>query len=434
MKKLENRALICLLLAICLVLGLGLFTYRLVRDGDDWATFYANSHVYYEGQLAIGAVYDRNDRLLLQNDAEGAHYNDDAEVRKSTVHVVGDPGQNISTAATYAFRSDIIGYNLLTGTHGSIFGKGRDLKLTIDSTVSETAYNALAGRNGLVGVYNWKTGEIICMVSNPGFDPAQPVPTNPASGTFMNKVLSSASTPGSIFKTVTAAAALAEMPGIQDWSFKCTATHIIEGEKVTCESAHGYQDLTDALKNSCNCAFAQLTVDMGSGIMNDIVEQLNLTKGYDIDGIESMAGSFNFDTYNINLGWAGVGQFEDQVNPLSMMVYMGAIAGGGEACEPRLLMDGSSSDVRLLEAGVAMQLDQMMRNNVVNNYGDGNFPGLELRAKSGTAQGAKGEAPNAWFCGYSGDYAFIVCVEKGGYGSSVAGPVANRVMQAVVNM
>jgi len=95
------------------------------------------------------------------------------------------------------------------------------------------------------------------------------------------------------------------------------------------------------------------------------------------------------------------------------------------------LMGNDSGKVDLLDAGIAMQLDDMMRNNVVSNYGDGNYPGLELRAKSGTAEGVPGEYPDAWFCGYSGDYAFIVCVENGGYGSAVAGPIANRVLQAI---
>jgi len=431
MKKMEGRAIICLLLALVLVLGMGLFSYRLIVDGDDWASFYANSHVYYEGQLAVGAVYDRNGLLLLENTDEGPIYNDDYGVRNSTVHVVGDPGQNIATAATYAFKSDILGYNLLTGTHGSIFGKGRDLELTIDAGVSEAAYEALGGRNGLVGVYNWRTGEIICMVSGPGFDPAYGVPQNPEAGTFLNKVVSTASTPGSIFKLVTAAAALEEVKNIQDWHFECTGSHTIEGEDITCTSVHGNQDLEDALANSCNCAFADLTVKMGKDVMEDIVEQLGLTDVYNINGIETEAGSFNFDTYNINLGWAGIGQFEDQVNPISMMIYMGAIAGGGEAAKPHILMGNDSGKVDLLDAGIAMQLDDMMRNNVVSNYGDGNYPGLELRAKSGTAEGVPGEYPDAWFCGYSGDYAFIVCVENGGYGSAVAGPIANRVLQAI---
>lgn len=431
MKKMEGRAIICLLLALVLVLGLGLFSYRYVRYGGEWASFYANSHVYYEGKLAVGAVYDRNGILLLENTDQGPNYNEDSSIRKGTLHVVGDSGQNISTAATYAFRSDILGYNLVTGTNGSIFGKGRNLNLTIDANVSATAYEALNGRNGFVGVYNWKTGEIICMVSTPGFDPAYDAPEDPESGTYMNKVLSSASTPGSIFKLVTAAAALSEVDGIQDWHFECTGTHIIEGEKVTCVSTHGYQDLEDALANSCNCAFSQLTVDMGADVMNDIVKQLKLTESYDINGIKSEAGHFNFDTYNINLGWAGIGQFEDQLNPLSMMVYMGAIAGGGEAAKPYILEGKEEGSVDLLDAGVAMQLGDMMRNNVVSNYGDWNYPELELHAKSGTAEGAKGETPDAWFCGYSGDYAFIVSVENGGYGSTVAGPIANSVLQTL---
>lgn len=431
MKKMEGRAIICLALALVLILGMGLFTFRLVTNGSEWASFYANSHVYYEGQLAVGSVYDRNDVLLLENTSEGPKYNQDWAIRNGTLHVVGDKGQNISTAATYAFRSDIVGYNLITGTHGSIFGKGRDLKLTIDADVSAAAYSALGGRNGLVGVYNWRTGEILCMVSSPGFDPLYDVPEDPEAGTFMNKVISTAKTPGSIFKLVTAAAALEEIDNIQDWHFECTGSHIIEGEDITCTAVHGYQDLEDALANSCNCAFASLAVEMGPKAMKNAVEEFGLTKSYDINGIKTEAGSFNFDTYNINLGWAGIGQFEDQVNPVSMMVYAGAIAGGGEAAEPHILMGKDSGKVSLLDASIAMQLDEMMRNNVLVTYGDSNYPGLSLRAKSGTAEGGDGKAPDAWFCGYSGDYAFIVCVENGGYGSAVAGPVANSVLQAI---
>ena len=431
MKKMEGRAIICLALALVLILGMGLFTFRLVINGSDWASFYANSHVYYEGQLAVGSVYDRNDVLLLENTSEGPKYNQDWAIRNGTLHVVGDKGQNISTAATYAYRSDIVGYNLITGTHGSIFGKGRDLKLTIDADVSAAAYSALGGRNGLVGVYNWRTGEILCMVSSPGFDPLYDVPENPEAGTFMNKVISTAKTPGSIFKLVTAAAALEELDNIQDWHFECTGSHTIEGEDITCTAVHGYQDLEDALANSCNCAFASLAVEMGPKVMKNAVEEFGLTKPYDINGIKTEAGSFNFDTYNINLGWAGIGQFEDQVNPVSMMVYAGAIAGGGEAAKPHILMGKESGNVHLLDASIAMQLDEMMRNNVLMTYGDSNYPGLSLRAKSGTAEGGDGKAPDAWFCGYSGDYAFIVCVENGGYGSAVAGPVANSVLQAI---
>ena len=434
MKKLEGRALMCIALAAVLIIGLCVFIAKLAIHGDDWASFYANAHVYSQGRLAVGTVYDRNGNVLLENDEEGPHYNEDEDIRRGTFHVVGDKNMNISTAVNYAFRSDIIGYNFITGTNGSIFLDNRTLNLTIDGDVSKTAYEALNGRNGLVGVYNWRTGEIICMTSNPSLDPeADNQSVEAESGTYINKVLSSADTPGSIFKLVTTKAALENIQGIDDWSFRCTGSYTIDGEKITCSSAHGTVNIYSALSNSCNCAYASLAVELGSDIMNQTVEQLGLTSSYDINGIKSKAGSFNFDTYDYNLGWAGVGQFEDQVNPLSMMVYVGAIAGGGTAAEPYLLEETGSDQVELLSSDTAAQLKEMMRNNVISNYGDGNYPGLELHAKSGTAEGAKGTVPDAWFCGFSGDYAFIVCIENGGYGSSVAGPVANKVLQTLTS-
>lgn len=432
MKKMEGRAMLCLLLSAVLVIGTVIFGVRFVRDGDEWASFYANAHVYSGGKLAVGTVYDRNGEILLKNDSEGPHYNDDSVVRKATMQVVGDPDMNVSTGVNYAFRKEIIGYNILTGSNGFLFADNREVNLTIDAEVSGVAYEALGNRDGFVGVYNWKTGEIICMVSKPTYDPAYPEQAKDAeSGSYINKVLSAAATPGSTFKLVTTAAAIENKPDLDSWSFRCSGTHIIDGEKVTCQSAHGNVDIYGALSKSCNCAYAALSLELGSDVMNSMVEQLRLTDSYDINGIKSMPGTFNFDTYNINLGWAGVGQFEDKVNPLSMMVYMGSIAGGGSAASPVLKMGSSSETVELIDSDTALKMDALMRNNVTSNYGDGNYPGLELRAKSGTAEGGPGRSPDAWFCGYSGDFAFVVCVEKGGYGSAVAGPVANKVLQAI---
>ena len=65
MKKLEKRAIICLTLAAVLFLGLCIFIFRFVSDGDEWATFYANRHIYSEGRLAIGKVYDVNGTSLV---------------------------------------------------------------------------------------------------------------------------------------------------------------------------------------------------------------------------------------------------------------------------------------------------------------------------------------------------------------------------------
>ena len=65
--------------------------------------------------------------VLLQNDGEGPHYNDDSGIRRGTAHVVGDENMNVSTAVNYVFKSQIIGYNFITGTNGFLLGDNREL-------------------------------------------------------------------------------------------------------------------------------------------------------------------------------------------------------------------------------------------------------------------------------------------------------------------
>ena len=449
MKKLEKRAFLCLALVAVLVAGLIFFVAKLEINGSYWATFYANTHIYTNGKLSVGAVYDRNGKRLLKNTSNGTKYNSDELIRRANLNATGDPGGNIATGANVAFRSKMVGYNFVTGTNGLLKSGGSRVYLTVDSKVSKAAYEALSGRNGLVGVYNYKTGEIICMVSTPTYDPGEKgenTLSDPLPGTYMNKLISATITPGSIFKLVTTAAAIENFEGLDSWSYKCTGSLTVGTGKITCPKVHGTVDSYGALANSCNCAYATLAMELGGDVLAEYADALGLTKAYNLDGINSAAGTFNFDSADVNVAWAGIGQFEDQLNPLSMMVYMGAIANDGKAALPTLLLDeslikkgaklmgkesenASAGSTRLLKSETAKELSDMMRNNVKITYGDGNYPNLSLHAKSGTAEVGSGKAPHSWFCGFAGDYAFIVCVENGGYGSSVAGPVANKVLQ-----
>ena len=429
MKKMEKRSMICLALVIAVVLGLTFFTVRFVSNGADWAAFYANDQIYKNGRLIVGEVVDRNGVLLMKNTENGTEYNNNETIRRATMHVVGDKNKNVATGANTAFRDILSGYNLVTGTGSSKSKKGGTVRLAIDAELNVSAYKALNGRNGFVSVYNWKTGDILCMVSTPSADPESGSATK--SGTYLNKVLSSTFAPGSTFKLVTSLCAMETISDIDEWTFDCKGSYEIDGEKVTCSHKHGKLDFYGALANSCNCAFAELTLKLGAETLQKYVDQLNLNESYEINGVPTAAGTFNFDTQDINLAWSGIGQYQDEVNPLAMMVYMGAIAGGGSAKVPSLLAGKSSESVTLLSAESAEKLSDMMRNNVKENYGDKNYPDLRLHAKSGTAE--KGTAfTDAWFVGFSGDYAFVVCVENGGGGASVAGPVANKVLQEVV--
>lgn len=446
MKKIEKRAIMCLLLAFVLLTGVGIFSYRYVAHGDDWASYEGNRDVYNEGDLSKGKLYDTNGTLLMQNTPDGMIFNDDASVRTALMHITGDKDNNISTGANRAFTDELIGYNLINGVY-SLNNAGKDVSLTLDANICATAYEALAGRSGTVGVYNYKTGEILCMVSSPTYDPVDP-PSEPEDGVYINRFTSATFVPGSIFKLVTAAAAIENLDDAYTWEINCTGSVSYGGEyAVTDVSAHGTVDLEKALEVSCNCYFGQLAEKLGPDLLEKYTEKAGLMTSYDIDGIKTTEGTFDFPDSGMNLAWTGIGQWEDMINPCSMMVYMGAIANGGEATHPNIVKPttfmGKQIDkittktTNMIDSTTAASLTEMMANNVVSHYGSENFPGLSLCAKSGTAEVGDYKEPHAWFAGFLNDdsnpYAFIVLVENSGYGADAAGAVANTVMQAVVN-
>ena len=455
MRKIEKRSVFCLILAALLGIGLAFFCFRFVADGDDWASYPYNRHLYNnQGVLKGGTIIDSRGVVLstLSEDGERV-YNEDGTIRRATLHAVGDPAGNIGAGALTAFADKLSGYNLLTGAY-SPFGEGNDLYLTLDAHLNYVAYHALNGRKGAVGVYNYKTGEILCMVSNPSYDPADPPEIQEGDeryeGVYLNRFLSGTFVPGSVFKTVTLAAAAEHMPDLMSRTFTCTGSTLVGGEAVTCPGAHGELDIYGALVSSCNGVFAQLAAELGPEVMEAYTRKAGLTGSYRINGLSTAKGRFQFSGATANqLGWAGVGQYNDLVNPCTLMVYMGAIASGGKAAVPQLILQTVTPldfrvslyvrhrTGRLVEADTAELLADMMARNVAETYGSGRFPNMDLCAKSGTGEVGGGKAPNAWFAGFlrneDAPYAFVVLVENGGSGAEAAGGVAAKVLNALVN-
>lgn len=449
MKKITRRTIACLFLSLLLIIGTVVFTVRFAADGGDWAAFPSNRHLYSNGILNCGRVLDRNGTVLAASaeDGSGWTYNDDRSVRLATLHAVGDPQGNIGTGALSKFADKLTGYNLITGA-GTVFSGGRDVYLTLDSELCSAAYEGLGGHNGTVGIYNYKTGEIICMVSSPGYDPAQTIdladPEN--EGVLVNRLIQGRFIPGSIFKLITAAAAIENIRDLDSRTFECTGSLEQDGYRLTCPSAHGTMTFEEALNYSCNCTFGSLAAELGSDIMEKYVEQTGLTSSYSINGIKTAASSFDFTSNgNDGLAWSGIGQGSDEVNPAAMMIFAGAVAGGGRSALPQIYLhsafrEGVQTSIyirhytdKLLDSYTASQLKEMMRTDVINNYGKDNFPGLEICAKSGTAQTDGSNADNAWFTGFLDDdehpLAFIVNVEGGGSGARTAGSLASRLLQ-----
>ena len=450
MKKIEKRAVLCLLLAGALLAGTALFVFRFVVHGGSWASWLP----VFSGQPAAGRVLDRDGDVLTWVEEDGTRrYYDGATVRKATLHAVGDAQGRIGTGALVAFADKLSGYNLLTGAYSPL-GRGNDLYLTIDARYNYIAYNALGGRKGAVGVYNYKTGEVLCMVSSPTFDPLYPpedAEDNPAyEGVYLNRLLSGTFPPGSVYKTVVLSAAIENLPDLFDRTWTCTGSVTVGEGPVTCPHAHGEQDIYAALSDSCNGVVAQLAAELGGATLARYTEQAGLTASYSVNGLNTAAGSFDLDGLTANeLGWAGVGQYNDLVNPCALMVYMGAVANGGRAAVPRLVLKTEnalglpslpalpSRTGALIAAGTAETLADMMARNVTDQYGASRFPNMDLCAKSGTAEVGGGQAPHAWFAGFlrnaDAPYAFVVLVENGGSGADAAGSVAAQVLDAVVN-
>lgn len=453
MKRIEKRAVVCAILALVLALGMGLFLLRYFTDGGSWVSSAFNRHLYNNaGQLASGSILDRDgDVLTTVKDGKRTYY-DNPTVRKGTLHAVGDLQGNIGTGALNAFADRLTGYNLINGAFGA--ERGNQMYLTIDARYNYEAYQALNGHAGVVAVYNYRTGEIMCMVSAPSYDPLN-VPENIETddqykGAYLNRFLSAVFTPGSVYKTVTLAAALEKLPDVQERTWTCEGSVQIGEETIVCAGTHGEQNLEDAFANSCNVAFALLAVELGADTLKDYTEKAGLTSSYSIDGLHTAEGKFNWDKITDGkLAWAGVGQYHNQVNPCALMLYMGAIANGGRAAEP-YLVDKTVSVLgipsmphisgrtgKLISSNTADEIAEMMAGNVEKTYGTKRFPNMELCAKSGTAEVGEGKVPHAWFAGFlqneNAPYAFVVLVENGGSGSSVAGNVASRVLDIMVN-
>ena len=428
MKKITNRAVSVLLLAALIIAGLVLYTLRYIDDGRDWALAFSRANSGSSGSLT-----DRNGVLLAAFDATESRYADDAATRTACYAVTGDFWGRSGTGALSRFWSDMHSFSLMTGT---THAKETDLQLTVDASLCRTAYEALAGRKGAVMLMDYRSGEVLCMVSSPAVDPLDN--SEPPDGAYLNRCLSSCFTPGSVFKLVTAAAAIETVPNMDERSFYCEGDYEIAGVNIHCSGVHDTQNFEEALANSCNVAFAQIAVKVGQENLIDYARAYGLLDAHELDGIPSAAGSYPLDFIgDPELAWSGIGQSTDLVNPYAMLRFVAAVANGGKLAEPHLIAGRSGPVTRLVNEDTAERLGAMMNYNVVSHYdGASNFPGLRLCAKTGTAEIGDGSS-HAWFVGYLLDeqhpYAFVVLVENGGGGLYAAGPVANSLLQAAVS-
>lgn len=451
MNSISKRTTFALALACILLFGGLVFAVRYFLFSDRWVVFKNSPHVYNNsGTLDLGTVTDRDGTLLL--DSSGSiKYADDSLTRKSVLHLLGDREGMIYQQILPYYSDELVGYNKWSGTYHSEKGKGKCV-LTVSADVQAIAYQALNGRKGTVGVYNYKTGEILCAATSPSYDPDNvPSVIEDSSGMYINRFINATYTPGSIFKLITTAAAIETKPELLDQTYTCTGSVTINGEVITCPKAHGEQTYREALAHSCNCAFAKIATAVGKSELTKYADKAGITNSLAFDGFHTKIGKFDLSRADENsIAWAGIGQYTDLVNPCTYMTFMGVVANGGRAAKPYIvsqivcgekILHSAATEMtsQVLQRVTATRLTDMMEYNTETVYSSyANFPkGVTVCAKSGTAEIGVGSGNTATFAGFIKDsaypYAFIVVVEEGGAGSAACAPIAATVLQACIN-
>ena len=456
MRNTHAHSIVLILLVLAFLGGIGLFVYRLVVNANYWALSPINKHFSGDNLSSAGKILDRNNVVLAYSENNQRIYHKDENIRKAVLHTIGDNDAKIATAIQTLYRPELCGYNLIFGARTPDFLKqSKNIQVTLDSELCKAALLELGSHKGAVCIYNYKTGDILCMVSTPTFDPYHPEivnadKTGQYEGAYINRVLSSSYAPGSVFKLVTGAAGLKFINDMENKTYACSQTETVNGKKITCMGHHGDINLKNAMMNSCNIYFADLAIELGKNSMTQTANALGFNRTFKFDRIETKKSVYDVQNAdNCNLGWSGIGQYNDLLNPMHCTILMGSIANSGKAVVPHIIKNiftDENNDIncnlepiteRLLEENIANILKDMMRYNVTANYGSSLFSGLTICAKTGTAEVGENKQPHGWIAGFSSDeklpLAFSVIVENSGYGSKTAGPIASKVMSLAAN-
>lgn len=353
--------------------------------------------------------------------------------------------------------------------------RGGNVVTTLNPIMQQVAYDQLSsqGYTGSVVAIQPRTGEILAMVSTPSYDPNLLASHDSAVHTqawealrddpetpLVNRATMATYPPGSTFKVVVAAAALAN--GVTpDTAFTAAPQITLPGGGATLENYGGSNcgsgstaTLLEAFRRSCNTAFVEMGIDVGAD------ELRKTAMGF---GIASDPGTIPLQVAESQLGeladpaavgQSSIGQRDVALTPLQNAVIAATIANGGVRMEPHLVHQLQGPDLSVLSSteprevtqaispDVAATLTELMIASEQYTGGTG-IPGVQIASKTGTAEHGvdpRNTPPHTWYIAFAPaadpQIAIAVIVEDGGNsglgatGGSVAAPVARAVIQA----
>jgi peptidoglycan glycosyltransferase len=260
--------------------------------------------------------------------------------------------------------------------------------------------------------------------------------------------------PGSTFKLVVAAAAL-DAGRTADSTLDAPASLTLPGSTAVLNNAGACGgteiSLAQALRTSCNTAFATLGMELGDDALREQAAKFGFgaTQLPDLAGV---ASRFPADPDRAQTAMSSIGQFEVAASPLQMAMVAAGIANNGVVMEPYVVGRVRADDLSVLSsrsprqlstamtAANARSLQEMMVGVVEGGTGQrARIPGVRVGGKTGTAHSDKRRAPYAWFVAWADDPSVAVAVfvqDAGVDGSEVSGgrfaaPVAKAVIEAL---
>ncbi|MBC7291147.1 MAG: serine hydrolase [Actinotalea sp.] len=352
--------------------------------------------------------------------------------------------------------------------------QGAIVETTVDPAVQQAAWDALGDQRGAVVALDPRTGAILALVSKPAYDPAALASHTQADATaaweayaadegrpMVNRALrGDLYPPGSVFKIVTAAAALEngldpaeEIPAPVELDLPLTSRTLPNFGGAAC-SPTGTQTLGDALRISCNTAFGQLGLDLGADVLRQQAEAFGFSEALSVP-MRVTESSFPADPDAPQTALSAIGQYEVRVTPLQVAMLSAAVANDGVLMRPYSVAAVRSADLevvdrtaademgRAVSRETARELTEMMIGVVENGSGRAaRIDGVQVAGKTGTAQTGNENDAHAWFTAFAPaddpQIAVAVVVENGGSlgseatGGAVAAPIARAVIQAAL--
>lgn len=364
---------------------------------------------------------------------------------------------------------------------------GSDLTLTIDlniqTIVEKYLKQAVEEKNvengGNCIVMDPKTGDILAMASYPNYDLNQPfTPNEYLAKTYdslsadekneaiykmwSNKSVSELYEPGSVFKLITASAALEENITGTDVAgdFHCSGFETVDGVKINCWSSnpHGDQSLRNALENSCNPALIQLGTRIGTATLYKYYKSFGFFDKTNIDLPGEASSIFKEESTVIPVERAtySFGQ-RFSITPIQMITAIASIANNGVLMKPRIVKSITNTDTgavtnidteevrQVISSDTAAKVKSMMQSVVENGTGwRGGVTGYTVGGKTGTSEPRAGRED---VDGYVATYVAISPVEdtqvvlllnlykppkSNHQGGTLAGPVVSQMLTEIL--